>query len=53
MWGELSSEWGELSSECGASRLGASCLWGELSVIPILDIYCETFHIQIKFSKTA
>ena len=58
MWGELSSEWGELSSECGASCLGASCLgasclWGELSVIPILDIYCETFHIQIKFSKTA
>ena len=43
MWGELSSEWGELSSECGASCLGrvffgasclgASCLWGELSVI--------------------
>ena len=24
---------GELSSECGASCLGASCLWGELSVI--------------------
>ena len=45
MWGELSSEWGELSSECGAgclggvffraSCLGASCLWGELSVIPL------------------
>ena len=31
MWGELSSEWGELSSECGASCLGTSFLWGELS----------------------
>ena len=31
MWGELSSEWGELSSECGASCLGPSFLWGELS----------------------
>ena len=45
MWGELSSEWGELSSESGASCLGrvffgasclgASCLWGELSVIRV------------------
>ena len=24
--------WGELASECGASCLGASCLWGELSL---------------------
>ena len=30
-WGELSSEGGELSSECGASCLGASFLWSELS----------------------
>ena len=30
-WSELSSEWGELSSECGASCLGASFLWSELS----------------------
>ena len=32
MWSELSSEWGELSSECEASCLGASFLWGELSL---------------------
>ena len=31
MWGALSSEWGELSSESGASCLGESFLWGELS----------------------
>ena len=30
-WSELFSEWGELSSECGASCLGASFLWSELS----------------------
>ena len=51
MWGELSSERGELSSGrvvlgrvfFGASGLGASCLWGELSVIRMHNkiILCE------------
>ena len=60
MWGELSSEWGELSSECGASCLGrvffgasclgASCLWGELSVINFeyLVLCVELYHLKLR-----
>ena len=60
MWGELTSDWGELSSECGASCLGrvffgasclgASCLWGELSVIPFeyLFLCVELYHLKLR-----
>ena len=39
--------WGELSCECGTSCLGATCLWGEMSVIPSVQhcLRCSLLNI--------
>ena len=42
--------WGELSSECGASCLGASFLWGELSLGRVVLIDLWTFR-DLDFSR--
>ena len=38
--------WGELSSECGASCLGASFLWDELSLGRVVLIPFLSFSIS-------
>ena len=46
--GELSRNWGRIVQRLGANRLGANCLWGELSDILLFQLF---YTPSVKITK--